>query len=42
MFARIADLKNVTDNPDYQFILNDLENDINSIKNKDQVLNELH
>jgi hypothetical protein len=44
MFAIIADLKMISNNEDYQFILNDLENDLNLIKNKtkDQILNELH
>jgi hypothetical protein len=44
MFAIIADLQNVSDNEDYQFILNDLKNDLDAIKNKtkDQLLNELH
>lgn len=44
MFAIIADLKTVSNNSDFQYILNDLENDLNSIKNKTkaQVLNELN
>ena len=44
MFAIIADLKTVSNNPDFQYILNDLENDLNAIKNKTkaQVLNELN
>lgn len=44
MFAIIADLKTVSNNPDFQYILNDLENDLNAIKNKTkaQVINELN
>ncbi len=43
MFAIIADLQSISDNLDYQYILNDLKNDLNSIKNKtkDELLNEL-
>ena len=44
IFAIVADLKLISNNEDYQYILIDLENDINSIKNKtkDQLLDELH
>lgn len=44
MFVIIAELKNVSNNSDYLFILNDLENDLNTIKNKTkaQVLYELN
>jgi len=44
IFAIITDLKLISNNEDYQYILTDLENDINSIKNKtkDQLLDELH
>ena len=44
MFIIIAELKNISDNNDYQYILNDLENDINTIKNKTkaELLNELN
>ena len=44
MFSIIADLKTVSNNADFQYILNDLENDLNAIKNKtkEQLLDELH
>ncbi len=44
MFVIIADLQTISDNSDYQFILNDLKTDLDAIKNKtkDQLLNELH
>ena len=44
IFAIITDLKLISNNEDYQYILTDLENDLNLIKNKtkDQLLDELH
>lgn len=44
IFAIITDLKLISNNEDYQYILTDLENDLNLIKNKtkDQILNELY
>ena len=44
IFAIVADLKLISSNEDYQYILTDLENDLNLIKNKtkDQLLDELH
>lgn len=44
IFIIIQDLQNISQNSDYQFILNELKADINEIKNKtkSEILNDLN